>query len=138
MKHLAIILGIMLFVTQTAFADETEKQMKIKMTIDTHIIIAELNNTATAEDFFSKLPLTLTLNNHQNREYYTNIKLDKMAPIQNGYQVGDIGYWGAGNALVFFYDTGYTDNLIILGKIIQGLEFFPHMSHAVSAHIEVF
>lgn len=123
---------------QEAVANETEKQMKIKMTLENRVIVAELNNTLPAKDLFAKLPLTLSLNKHQNREYYTLIKLDKTGPIQDGYQMGDIGYWIEGNALVFFYDSGYTDSLIILGKITQGLEFFSKMSNAVSVHIEVF
>lgn len=112
--------------------------MKIKITIDNNVIVVELNDSATAKDLFSKLPLTLHLNKHQNREYYTRIKLDKTFPPQDGYQVGDIGYWAAGDALVFFYDIGYTDNLIILGQITQGIELLPKMGNSVSAHIEVF
>lgn len=138
MKKVTVIILVMLLVFKIALANDMEKKMKIKITIDDNLIVAELNNTDTARDLLSKLPLTLQLNKHQNREYYTGIKLDKTALTQNGYQVGDIGYWTAGNSLVFFYGRGSTDGLIIMGKITQGLELLSKMDNAVSAHIEVF
>lgn len=96
--------------------------MKINIQTEDFYMTAELNNTATAEDLYRRLPLTLTMHPLQNREFYANISLSENAAESDGYKIGDIGYWTPGNALVFYYGPGYTGNLIILGRITSGLK----------------
>lgn len=138
MKKIISLLVIMLFVFQRALDSEAgEQMMKIKIVFDENVVIGELNGSAPAKDLLKKLPLTLNMSLHQNREYYASILLDKNGKAQDGYQIGDIGYWTPGNSLVFFYGKGYSDSLIIMGQIISGIEFLPEMGYGSSVHIEV-
>lgn len=138
MKNLILLLVAMLFVYQGALAsDMMGNKMKIKIIFNDKVVIGELNNSAPAKDLLKKLPITLNMKLHQNREYYTSILLDKREQTQDGYQIGDIAYWTSGNSLVLFYGVGYTDNLIIMGRVIRGIEVFPEMKDNLSVFIEV-
>lgn len=112
------------------------QKMNIKITAQNHVFFGALNNSPTSQNLYEKLPLTLTLSRHQNREYYTDLSLDTRGNQTNGYQIGDIAYWVPGHNLVFFYDTGYTGNLIILGKITDGLDELSTMDAHFQAVIE--
>lgn len=113
-----------------------EKSVKIKITSGNQVIFASLNNSAPAQDLLNRLPITLYLNAHQNREYYASIHLDNNSSTQDGYQIGDIAYWTPGNSLILFYDKGYTNSLIIMGKISSGLDMLQDMGAGFSAKIE--
>lgn len=134
---LGVVLVLVLLRMSVATAQTTgEKMVKIKITSGDMVVLARLNNNATAQDLLKRLPLVLNMNLHQNREYYANIRLDKNAKIQDGYQVGDIAYWTSGNALVMFFGEGYTDDLIIMGQIITGLDKLSNMGGNFQAKIE--
>lgn len=113
-----------------------DKMVKIKIILGETTILAMLNNTSTARDLLKRLPVVLNMMPHQNREYYGNIQLDKNSPRQDGYKIGEIGYWSSGNSLVLFYGEGYTDDLIIVGEIISGLDELSHIDGAIQATIE--
>lgn len=121
----------------TAAAQRGEYSMKIKITSQNMTIIAQLNNSATSKDLIGRLPLTLNLHQHQNREYYADIRLDKDSPSKGGYKIGEIAYWAPGNNLVLFYGKGYTGNLISMGQIISGLEQLPQMGDSFTARFEI-
>jgi hypothetical protein len=136
MKKLVLI-TITFVAALFAATSEGKAEMNIKITAGQTVIMASLNDSAPAKDLFSKLPLTLAMNRHQNREYYADIRLDKSGKTQDGYQVGDIAYWGTGNSLVLFYDKGYTGGLIIMGRITSGLDKLSSMGGDFTALIEV-
>lgn len=137
MRKLLFFIFLMLFAFQGAEAQTAgEKSVKIKITSKNKVIFARLNNSAPAQDLLSRLPITLYMRGHQNREYYTNIRLNNDYSTQDGYQIGDIAYWTLGNSLVLFYDKGHTDNLIIMGNITIGLDALPDMGSGFSAKIE--
>lgn len=133
-----LVISILLPVFRGAAAEKTgEKEVEIKITSGNTVITATLNNSSASKDFIKKLPLTLNLYFHQNREYYTDIRLDKNDQTQNGYTIGDIAYWTPGNSLVFFYNEGYTGNLIIMGKIKSGLKELPKIGKNPKVKIEI-
>lgn len=135
MKRWLLVVFAMLLSSQEAFA--REDMMKIKMIFDNgEIVLADLNNTKTAQDLYSKLPLTIKMQKHNSQEFYADIQLDKNGPTQSTYAIGDLAYWTLGNTFVIFYDMGNTYSIIPMGIITQGLEFLPKMPHIVSVHIE--
>lgn len=136
--YLLIYLAAVLFLTfqGTSAAKQGEKSVKIKITSGEMILLATLNDSAPAQDLLKRLPMTLNMNAHQNREYYANIRLDDTSSTQDGYQIGDIAYWSLGNSLILFYDKGYTGNLIVMGKITSGLDVLSDMRLGFSAKIE--
>lgn len=137
-KIILFLIAILLLVTQGAKAEMSGAKMtEIKIVSGDKVILAKLNNTSTAQDLIAKLPIKLKMNPHQNREYYANINLDKTSATQDGYKIGDIGYWVSGNSLVLFYDKGYTNDLIIMGNITDGLDKLSKINGSFQATIEI-
>lgn len=115
--------------------NQSEK-MSIKIIIGDKILAATLNDTPTSQDLFAKLPLTLQMSRHEDREYYAGVSLSKNASTQNGYTVGDISYWTPGNCIVFYYAQGYTGSLITMGKITSDLSVFNSLGSTIAVRIE--
>ncbi len=140
MKKLILIISLItllpLSLHGAEMVDKGTEKVKIRITSEKNIITAVLNDTPTAQDLIKKLPITLKMNMHQNREYYTDINLSKNTPTQNGYKIGDIGYWTPGNNMVIFYDKGYTSSLIIMGHITSEIETLSNMGNSFIAKIE--
>jgi hypothetical protein len=112
----------------TALANQTMKTLKIRMTAHGKAAIATLADNPTAKDFYSLLPLTLTLNDYAATEKiaYLSRKLSRDgAPAGVEPAIGDIAYYAPwGNVAIFYKDFAYAEGLIKLGKIDFGLEAF--------------
>ena len=95
--------------------------VKIRLTFDGTAVEATLLDNATARDFLSLLPLTLTLEDYASTEKigYPPRKLSTAgAPAGLDPSVGDIAYYAPwGNVAIFSKDFGYSAGLITLGRI---------------------
>ena len=102
------------------------RTMKIRMTINGQATTATLDDNATARDFLSLLPLTLTLEDYASTEKiaYPPRKLStEGAPAGIDPEVGDIAYYAPwGNLALFYKDFGYSAGLIRLGRFDAGVE----------------
>ena len=100
--------------------------MKIRLTIDGKAVEATLLDNATARDFLSLLPMTLTLEDYATTEKiaYPPRKLSTTgAPAGSDPSVGDIAYYAPwGNLAIFYKDFGYSKGLVQLGRIDSGIE----------------
>jgi hypothetical protein len=100
--------------------------MKIRLTFDGKAVEAALLDNATARDFLSLLPMTLTLEDYASTEKigYPPRKLSTAgAPAGVDPSVGDIAYYAPwGNLAIFYKDFGYSRGLITLGRIDSGIE----------------
>ena len=100
--------------------------MKILLTINGHSTTAALDDNATARDFLSMLPLTLTLQDYASTEKiaYPPRKLSiQGAPAGIDPEVGDITYYAPwGNLALFYRDFGYSSGLIRLGRFDAGVD----------------
>ena len=100
--------------------------MKIRLIINGESTTATLDDNATARDFFSMLPLTLTLEDYASTEKiaYLPKKLSAQgAPAGIDPAVGDITYYAPwGNLALFYRDFGYSPGLIRLGRFDAGVE----------------
>ncbi len=100
--------------------------MKIRLTLDGKRVEATLLDNATARDFLSLLPITLTLEDYNATEKigYPPRKLSTAsAPAGVDASVGDIAYYAPwGNLAIFYKDFGYSRGLIGLGRIESGIE----------------
>lgn len=101
------------------------RTMKIRLTINDQSTTATLDDNATARDFFSMLPLTLTLEDYASTEKiaYPPRKLSTQgAPAGVDPDVGDITYYAPwGNLALFYRDFGYSSGLIRLGRFDNGV-----------------
>ena len=114
--------------------------MKIRFTIDgKELATATLMDNATARDFLTLLPLTLTLEDYAAAEKiaYPPRKLSMDgAPAGSDPSVGDIAYYAPwGNLAVFYKDAPYARGLIPLGRIDSGAEALK-LPGALKATIE--
>ncbi|MGR6919217.1 cyclophilin-like fold protein [[Actinomadura] parvosata] len=95
--------------------------MNLRLTIDGQQIDAVLNDSATARDFATLLPLTLDLSDFQQTERiaYLSRKLDTSgAPEVSHPQAGDLAYYAPwGNLALFHRDGPRSPGLIILGRV---------------------
>lgn len=100
--------------------------MKIRLTVDGKAVEATLLDNATARDFLSLLPMTLTLEDYASTEKigYPPRKLSTAgAPAGVDPAVGDITYYAPwGNLAIFYKDFGYSKGLVKLGRIDSGIE----------------
>jgi len=114
-----------LAISASAIAQETPT-MKIRLTVDGKAIEATLLDNATARDFASLLPLTLTLEDYNSTEKisYLPRKLSTAgAPAGVDPAPGDVAYYAPwGNLAIFYKDFGYSKGLISLGRIDSGLD----------------
>jgi hypothetical protein len=100
--------------------------MKIHLTIQDALLTATLHDTPTARDFASMLPLTLMLEDYAKTEKVSDVprKLKTHgSPAGADPFVGDIAYYAPwGNLALYYKDFGYSDGLILLGKLDGGVE----------------
>ena len=112
-------------ISARAIAQETPT-MKLRLTVEGKAIEATLLDNATARDFASLLPLTLTLEDYNATEKisYLPRKLSTAgAPAGVDPASGDIAYYAPwGNLAIFYKDFGYSKGLIRFGRIDSGLD----------------
>lgn len=123
-------------VPPTSEKTNQSENMNIKISIGDKILTATLNDTPTSQDFIARLPLTLQMSRHDNREYYAAISLSKSASTEDGYVVGDICYWAPGNCIVFYYAKGYSGSLLKMGRITSDLSIFKSLDNNIAVIIE--
>ena len=112
--------------------------MKIRIDVDGTRMTAALEDNATARDFASLLPLTLTLEDYSATEKISDLPKrlsTKDAPPGVDPSIGDITYYAPwGNLAVFYKDFGYSAGLIKIGAIDSRIEAF-HGRHSLKATI---
>jgi hypothetical protein len=100
--------------------------MKININVGSEVVTATLIDSKTTQDFISLLPLTLTLEDHANTEKVSDLPRrlsTEDAPAGSDPAVGDIAYYAPwGNLAMYYNDFGYSNGLIILGKIDGDIE----------------
>jgi hypothetical protein len=100
--------------------------MKISIKVEDKIVTATLADNATAWDFASLLPMTVTLNDYAATETISDLPRrlsTEGAPEGSDALIGDITYYAPwGNLAIFYKDFRYSGGLIKLGKIDAGME----------------
>lgn len=105
---------------------ERANSMKINIKVGEKVVTATLIDSKTTQDFISLLPLTLKLEDHENTEKISNLPRrlsTEDAPPGSDPAIGDIAYYAPwGNLAMYYNDFGYSNGLIILGKIDGDIE----------------
>ena len=100
--------------------------MKIRITVDSTELTATLNDSQATQDFLALLPLTLTLEDYAGTEKISDLPArlsTEGAPEGSDPSGGDIAYYAPwGNLAICYRDFGYSNGLVILGKIDGGME----------------
>jgi len=101
--------------------------VKIKLTIDNTILTATLADNATARDFASLLPLTLTMNDLFRREKFGHLPraISDKGKRTHTYQIGDLAYWSPSHDVAVYYrqdgEKIPEPGIIVIGKIDSGV-----------------
>lgn len=95
-------------------------------------VTAVLNDSETARDFMSLLPLTLKMSDYNATEKVADLPRElslEGAPNSYDPEAGDIcTYAPWGNFVVFYKNFGNTNGLVPLAHIESGLEHFTEQS----------
>ena len=100
--------------------------IKLKLQVDGKNIIVVLADNAAAKRLIDMLPAGINLNDFNHTEkigYFKNKLTGDGAPRGHAPKAGDVCvYVPWGNISVFYKDFRYTDDLIYLGHVEQGLD----------------
>ena len=102
---------------------EITDNLNIRIIIGNDIITATMYDNATARDFISQLPMSVTLNDYASTEkiFYMpgNYSLSTVgAPSGYDPSEGEITLYAPwGNIAIFYRDYGYGSGLVPMGKI---------------------
>jgi len=106
-----------------AFAQEAV--MKIRLTVGGQVATATLYDNATARDFASLLPLSLTMTDYDTIERVSNLprKLSTQgAPNGMAPVAGELTHYAPwGNLAIFIQPRSFSRQLLPLGKVDEGL-----------------
>jgi hypothetical protein len=106
-------------------APSKESTMRIRLIVGEQVATATLYNNATAKDFASLLPLSLTMTDYDTIERISDLprKLstqgapEGMAPV-----AGELTHYAPwGNLAIFMKPRSYSRSLLPLGKVDEGL-----------------
>ena len=104
--------------------------MKIKISIADKVVIAPVADNATARDFVSLLPLSMSMNDLFGREKYGDLPkaLSENGPRKDRYEVGEIAYWSPDQQFAVYYrqdgESIPSPGIIPIAKIDTGSEAF--------------
>ncbi|MFI1212550.1 cyclophilin-like fold protein [Streptomyces sp. NPDC020802] len=116
--------------------------MRIRLTAGETVLYAILDDSATARDFASLLPLTLRMHDLFKREKYGHLPRSLAAGGEPrfSYEIGHIAYWSPGPDIAVFYDHDGqsipTPGIVILGEIDSGADAFKKYDGTVDVTIE--
>ena len=99
--------------------------MQLRFSFDTHDFTATLDDTPTARDLMSMLPLDLTIEDNSTNEKIARLPRrlteDGSGPFR-GEAPGDLCYFAPWGNLAFFYGGyGFSRGLIRLGRLNGGI-----------------
>jgi hypothetical protein len=125
-----LLLVASLVAVDASKASERTTNMKIRISIADKVVIATVADNATARDFVSVLPLSVSMKDLFGREKYGDLPkaLSENGPRKNTYEVGEIAYWSPSHQFaVYYHQDGESiplPGVIPIAKIDAGVEAF--------------
>jgi hypothetical protein len=115
--------------------------MRIRLALEGGAATATLNDTPTARDFASLLPLTLEMRDLFGREKPGQLPRPLAAGEgQSTYQIGDLGYWAPSHDLAIFYADDRqqipSPGIVIIGRIDTDLDLIVDAGDSFQLSIE--
>jgi hypothetical protein len=114
--------------------------MHIRLTINGTSATARLYDTATARDFVSLLPVTITLSDLGGREKAGALPRALAAgQDQSDYRTGQLGYWSPSHDLaIYYHQDGFRippPGIVMIGEIESGLDVISGATDDASVRI---
>ncbi|WP_320170655.1 cyclophilin-like fold protein [Maridesulfovibrio sp.] len=120
--------SLLCFIAVPAIAAEAEKGIRVKITVQGHVLKATFIDNETTRALIAKFPLTVSMMDLYSREmcYRFPDALPANEASTSGYDVGDIVYWTPRHSFVIMYEQNgeRISNLQKIGHIESGVEIF--------------
>jgi hypothetical protein len=116
--------------------------MQIEIRVGHERFTATVENTPAGRDLLAQLPQTIQMSDHGGVEktgpLQAPLSLDGQ-PAGADPDVGDLGYYAPGNALVFYYgDQSYYNGIVILGALDpNATSRLAELPGDITAHVTV-
>jgi hypothetical protein len=117
------------------------EDVKVKLTFNNEEVIVNIYDNSASKDFLAQLPLTVTLEDYVGKEKISilqkKLSVDKETS-ENQPKKGDFAYFSPWGNIAIFYKglADPTNDLIILGEIESGKEYFENIQGDFKVHIE--
>lgn len=121
--------------------NDTEERTSITLTVGKTVLSGYLNNTRTARDLISRLPVTLNLNRgfHDYCGEITPALPYDEDDIQNGWKNGDLAFWTTGNDFVLFYNdeenSSSTGNIVNIGSVTSSINLVRSLGDNINVTV---
>ncbi len=129
MRHrIMVILLAAFFLFSTAIAEEapSASSLRVRMTVGDTVLYATLEDNSASRALMAQLPLTLDFTDYNGTEKiaYPPAELDTAdAPGSCDPDEGTLAYYAPwGNLCIFYHDFRFSDGLIPLGHIDEGMD----------------
>ena len=103
---------------------DEESPLQIQIQIGKQRFSADLQDSPASRDLVAQLPVTLDMRDHGSVEKTGRLPSPLSLsgqPAGADPDVGDVGYYAPGNALVLYYgDQSYYDGIVVLGRMDGG------------------
>ena len=115
-------------------------EARIKLTFNNEEVVVRMYDNPTSRDFLTLLPATIRVEDYAGTEkisYLPRTLSTQAAPAGSDPAAGDFTYYAPwGNLAIFYKDFGYSNGLVILGKIESGLENIAAVKDNTTIRIE--
>lgn len=114
--------------------EETEADMKIKVSDGQNEVIFTLNDTTTAKSLYEQLPLETQVENYSTNEkiFYPPEGLDTKDVIEGDGPFGTLAYFSPwGNVVMYYSECGKYRGLYLLGEAVEGAENIEKLSGTI-------
>ena len=122
-------------------ASAAAEQTQLRLTFPGGEAVVALDDNATARDFLSMLPATLTFEDYAGSEKISYLNRDlstEGAPASYDPQVGDVTlYEPWGNLAIFYGDAGSSSGLVPMGHVVSGLELLSGMDGEFEVSVSI-
>ena len=108
--------------------DNPGERTAITLTVGETVLEGYLNDSRSARDLISRLPVTVSLNRgaHDYCGDITPALAYDEDDVQSGWKNGDLAFWTAGNDFVIFHsdeeNSSSTGNIVNIGAVTSDLE----------------
>lgn len=119
----------------------TGTRTAITLTIGETVLEGYLNDSRSARDLISRLPVTITLNKgtHDYCGGITPALAYDESDVQNGWKNGDLAFWTVGNDFVIFHsdeeNSSSTSNIVHIGAVTSDLETVRSLGQRIDVTI---
>jgi len=118
----------------------TSENIQIRITNGDRVLYGILANAPAANDLASMLPITIDIEDYHNTEKigYPSRRLNTEGePAGTDPDVGHITYYAPwGNLAIFYRDFGYSNGLVHLGQITEGVDELANLGGSMTIEID--